>query len=842
MIPDLFLYDDRLKFFLLSLFCALLFFSSAAQTITGSVSDEKGNSLAYSSVYIKGSTKGTTANSDGKFFIAVSRGTYTVVCAHVGYQKTEQQIKVDTGTITFHFILQEQTAELKEVVVKPNAEDPAYAIIRNAIRTRKEHLNEVKEWQALVYMKGMVRSYKVPKKILGIVLNPNRDIVDSTGKGILYFSESLTHFSRRLPRDFKEEVISAKVSGSSQDFGFNSPATMEVNLYENNIDLVGLNSRGFISPISNNALYFYRYKYLGTFYEDGREISKIQVMPKRKFEPCFAGGYINIMEGSWRIHSLNLLLTRESQMEIVDSVRIVQQLFPVNNTYWMPQQTNLSVDFTFMGFKAGANFTAVYSDYTFKSLSTSHFRGSVIKTIDTSANKKTVAYWDSIRPMPLTMEERHDYLKKDTLERRFKDPNYLDSIDKRSNRIGLAGLAVLGTNQIIRKKKLSIYYPSFINSVQYNTVEGWLFDFSPVINYWGDTNAFTITPHVRYGFSSKHFNAAATARFTIGRTYRKRWNISAGGGKYIYQINSEEPIGPLVNTVGTLFYKQNYLKIYENAFGRITGSHAFQNGISLMLSGSYEDRFPLENTDTTYTWVKRPDRHFTSNYPEELPPGYFVRHQALLTTIRLDWQPGQKFIQYPTRLVSLGSTMPRFTLEYKKAWAGILGSDANFSKWKVAVKDDINMKLAGILDYYVTAGSFFNNGNVQLPDWQHFNGNLTIIANTAKQYLNSFQLAPYYANSTKDNFFATANIEWHLNGLFTNKIPVIRRFNLGLVTGTNSFYVDESRNYEEIFVGIENLFKVLRIDFVWGYDGFNKKAKNGIIIGLSGVFTGQGVE
>ena len=136
-------------------------------------------------------------------------------------------------------------------------------------------------------------------------------------------------------------------------------------------------------------------------------------------------------------------------------------------------------------------------------------------------------------------------------------------------------------------------------------------------------------------------------------------------------------------------------------------------------------------------------------------------------------------------------------------------------------------------------GGFFRNENVQLPDWQHFNGNLTIIA---KEYTNTYQLAPYYANSTKDQFFITGNVEWHLNGLLTNKIPFIRRWNWGLVTGSNGFYVDESRNYFEFFVGIENIFKIIRVDYIWGYDGFNKKPKNGILIGFSGVFTGQGVQ
>lgn len=819
--------------------CCLMANGLLAQNLVGRVVDTTGKPLPYSSVYVKGGTRGTTANNEGRFFLELPQGQHTIVCAHVGYQKEERQVVLEGQPQELVFTLRQQQTELKTVVVRQNAEDPAYAIIRNAIKKRREHLNEVKQWQVMVYMKGLIRTYEVPRRLFGRKIEPNRDIIDTSGKGIVYFSESLTRYSRRIPADYKEEVVSAKVSGRSQGFGFNSPSDMEMNLYQSNIALSGLNSRGFISPLHDNALYFYHFKFEGTFYEDGLEISKIRVMPRRKYEPCFAGGYINIIEGSWRIHSLDLYLTRESQIEVVDSVRIIQQLFPVGGKYWMPQHTHFDANFGMMGFKAGATFSAVYSDYDTQKNLEGIFKGNVVKTIDTAANKKSVAYWDSIRPAPLTAEERQDYLKKDTLERRMRDPHYLDSIDRRSNKPGVMGLLFYGGSVLKRNKKMTYQYPSLLQSIQYNTVEGWLLDISPTIRHWGDTGAFVFQPHIRYGFASQHFNAAATISKTFGRNYKKRWNITLNGGQYVYQINPNNPIDPLVNTISTLLYTQNHMKIYEKAFGEITARHSFNNGLRIQVATSYEDRMPLLNTDTSYTWHKVKNRRFTDNYPEELPSGSFDRHQVFLTSVKLTWQPGQKFVEYPNRLVSLGSNQPVFRLHLTKAWQNVFASDSRFEKWMLGVEDDFNMRLGGVVRYNFSTGGFFNNANVQLPDWQHFNGNLTIVA---RQYIHSYQLAPYYANSTKDRFYATGNVEWHFNGLLTNKIPLIRRWNLGIVTGSNGFYVDRNRNYFEFFVGIENILKVIRVDYVWGYDGFNNKPKSSIIIGLGGIFTRQGIE
>jgi hypothetical protein len=94
---------------------------------------------------------------------------------------------------------------------------------------------------------------------------------------------------------------------------------------------------------------------------------------------------------------------------------------------------------------------------------------------------------------------------------------------------------------------------------------------------------------------------------------------------------------------------------------------------------------------------------------------------------------------------------------------------------------------------------------------QHFNGNETFIN---LKYLNSFQLAPYYKYSNSEKFYALAHLEHHFNGLLTNKIPGFNKLKWNLVAGSNAFYVNDQNYYVEVFGGIENIFKLLRIDFV----------------------------
>ncbi len=824
---------------LLAFVFVLTGFLSKATLVTGGVIDAASNPISFSSIYIKGSSKGTTANVEGRFVLDLSPGKYTLYCTHVGYEKVEQQITVGEKTMDIFFRLYPLKIQMRDVVVKANGEDPAYAIIRKAIASRSEHLNEVKQWQVDVYMKGLMKTVQVPNKILGVKVRPDRNVIDSSGKGIIYLSESITKYSRRLPGDYKEEILSAKVSGRSQGFGFNSPKTMELNLYENNISIESMNSRGFVSPISNNALNFYRYKYEGTFYEDGVEINKIRIIPKRKYEPCFAGGYINIIEGDWRIHGIDLYLTKESQIEIVDSLRIQQQMLPINKKFWMPQQTTFFAAFGFLGFKANANFNAVYTDYDLNHKFDKKFFGKVIRTADTASSKSSLSYWEKIRPVPLTEEEEKDYLKKDTLEQKYKDPAYRDSLDKIRNKFSINRFLFSGLSKTKRAKKMRYTIPSLTEMMSYNTVEGAVLNFTPRIIHFGDTGAYSIIPNLRYGFTNKRLQASVTVNKTFGNNYNNRWNMSVSGGRNMVQINPQNPITTFQNTIATLLYNNNYMKLYEKSYVSIGAGKMLADGLRGNISFSYEDRQLPENADTTYHWRKMKGRSFTSNYPKDVTQGLFPDHQAFIAAIRLSYQPGQKYIQYPNRRFSVGSDWPTFTLNYTHGFKNTFGSDVDFGKWKLAVNDELNFKLAGQLTYNIAIGGFINNNEAYLPDATHFLGNQPL---TAAPYVRSFQLAPYYYNSNFNQFFTSLNLEHHFNGFLTNKIPFIRKMNLDLITGTNSFYVNKDKYYTEVFLAVGNILKFLRVDFVWAYRSDISKPQFGVVFGFGGIFTGDGID
>jgi len=846
-----------MKKLLLFLSVAILFsIKSFAGKVRGRVLDEKNNPLPYASLLVKELSKGTTCNQEGRYTLDLKPGTYTLIVQYVGYAKLEKRMQVSNNDIQLDIQLQPQQLRLNDVVVKSNAEDPAYEIIRNAIKKRETYRAPLDSFTCEAYIKTLIKTRKLPRKILGQKIDSTdwkQMNVDSLGRGIIYLSESLTKIAFKKPDKIKLEVISGRESGSN-GYGFNFPTF--INFYENNVNVLtgAFAPRGYVSPIADGALGFYKYHFLGSFFEDGKEVNKIQVIPKRKYEPLFSGT-INITEGDWRIHSLDLMLTKESQLELLDTVQIKQIHFPVTNNVWLTKDQIVYFTFNLLGIDAVGNFLNVYNNYDVDPTFSKKYFNKIVVKYDTGVNKKPKSYWDSVRPVPLEPDEIKDYKVKDSMYQYQHDSaytqHYRDSLRKMQGKISVKNIL---WNGFIRsnydpKKWTSVTWQPLLKQISYNTVEGLVANAEASISraFPKIKRQLSFTPHVRYGFSNTHFNAYGTLQwnkrnFWWSNNYLSdedaesftRSDFSISGGKRVSQFNKDEPITPLQNSVTTLFANHNYMKIYENYFAAFNYSPRTQGGIKYSINLLYEDRLPLNNT-TDFTIIKYSPQKFTPNYPTEILKEQFSRHQAVLATATFEYQPGQKFIQYPRYRMPLGSKYPTFTLSYQKGLKNILGSDVDFDKWDFTITDNMNFKLAGQLRYRIDVGGFLNNRIVFIQDYRHFNGNKLI---AASEYLNSFQLAPYYANSTTASFYTTAHIEHHFNGMLTNKIPLFKRLNWNLVAGSNAFYVNTHNNYVEIFAGLENILKLFRVDVVGAYLN-GKKGQVAVRIGLGGLLGGK---
>lgn len=821
-----------LRLFAPILFLLLLPSSIFAAVVKGRVTDENGDGLSFATIVEKGTTNGTSANVDGYYTLEIADGTHAITAQYIGYQSSTKNVNT-TDKSAVNFKLNPQTLSVGEVTIKANGEDPAYPIMRKVIEKRKYHADLVKTFETDVYLKGNFGTRSAPKSIMGFKLS-KEDLeesgIDSTGKGIFYLLEQLTQYTYQAPGKEYSKVMSIRQSGDPKGIGF---ATMPpiTNIYDNNVTILGnISKRGFITPANSNAFLYYKYKFMGSYMEGDRMINKIKVIPKRKFEPLFSG-FVYVVEDEWVFQSVDLKLTKESQMDMLDTLRLEQTYIPIAKDLWIIQSQVIYPVLKLFGFQlAGSMVTSYKNQKVNQPVDVHKFDGNIISSYDTSANDRPLAYWDSIRPIPLNEDEVKDFVKKDSLYINQKDK--MDSLSKipRTN-FGFSDF-LFGT-PMIRRGKDSWTMQSVLNSVAYNTVEG--VNATLTLNWRHKINEnryYNFELRNRYGFSNSHYNALG--KFTYSSTDPKWtsrfWNISVYGGKYVYQLNNSNPITPFISELYTLFGGDNYMKLYEKSYGKVLVNRNWGNGFKAAAFASYEHRMPLENT-TDYTFSESNKKDITPNNPINL--GTFETHNAAIVGLALSYQPGWKYIQYPKFKSPVGSTAPIFTVRYTKGIPNLFDSKSDFDKWNIEIEHQVNLRLLGTVNYKLGAGGFLNDNYVGIPDMKHLFGNQTFLSNP---YLSSFQLAPYYRFSNTADLYGEAHVEWHLNGWLTNKIPVFRRLNWNLVGASNVLYIDKDNYYAEVSLGLENigvkLFRFGRVDLVAGYESGKGKPSIGVRVGL----------
>jgi Family of unknown function (DUF5686)/CarboxypepD_reg-like domain len=819
---------------LLCIFTAVLLCNTARGGILkGMIRDTAGIVLPAATVYIEGTTIGTTSNSKGEYELPLGAGAYVAKCTFVGYsQRSYKFIITGNEVVTHDFTLLEQNLELGEFTIHAGGEDAAYKIMRAAIKRREQHLGVINNFQTSVYTKAVVKSRKLPDKFMGEkIKTPDLD-VDTGGKGVLYLSEQYSDYYKSGSKQ-QTVIHSVHQSGNPSGFGMAQLPSV-ISFYNNSINL--FTTRNAVSPLSDNALYYYKYKLLGTFTENGVLVNSIQVIPKREFEPCFSGT-IYITDDDYAIHSLDLRLTKQNGLDVLDTVQIRQIYLPLQGNVQVIKSQNIYLTAKVFSFDVTAGIVSVYNNQKVNEpLPDSLFSDNIVSRYDKNATRNTDSFWNNNRPVMLDTEEKRNFRVQETLNKKTTTLTYRDSIRKKENVFKVFNV-LTGKKWVLPHEKNTVAISPALFFVNYNAVEG--LNFTPRITwkYLRDSfNSLTTFVDGRYGCSNRHFNVLSKGYFTHSSKENtgKKWGLGAELGTTVAQYADAEPVYPLLNTITALIWQENDLKLYEKTTGTLFFRENYGNGWIWATKLSYQERSPLTNT-SFYSFASA-HTDFENNLPAPLAAiAPMTKHIALLYKINLSWTPGFTYIQYPDYISPVSSKNLKFTLEYSKGIPGIAGSKTDFDKMSLKVENYHRLGLLGTLAYNMTVGGFLSAKYAPVPDLMFPMGNRGL--GIASPYLGSFQFAPFYAFGNKEPLFSEAHIEYKLKGLVTNKIPGLRNATMYLVAGCNSFYANAALHYTEVFGGLENIgirkLHMFRLDFVQSWDSFSGR-NSGLRLGISG--------
>jgi hypothetical protein len=319
------------------------------QVLKGKITNQAGDPIQYSTVYIRELKQGTTSNTKGEYEIRLPAGNYTVTYQNLGFQPVSVDIILSDKTITKNVILPIQYYEIPEVRINASGEDPAYIIMRKAIGLAPYYLNNISYYKAEVYLKGNLVINRIPKLMQrSIKIEARRESGSSGGTtmkaGDSYLMESFNEIEFTAPDKYFQKVISFNSTFPEQGNDISPMDFIKASFYQPVLADIA------ISPLSPNAFSYYNFKYMGASLQGNHTINKIQVIPKRKSQQVFEGT-IYIIEDLWCLYSVDL--TNEN---LVGKVSIQQLYIPVKDDIWMPVSHKFEIKIGIVGFKADAGY------------------------------------------------------------------------------------------------------------------------------------------------------------------------------------------------------------------------------------------------------------------------------------------------------------------------------------------------------------------------------------------------------------------------------------------------------------------------------------------------------
>lgn len=837
---------------------------SNAQVIRGRITDNTGLPMAAASIYIAELRQGTTTNSDGQYEIALPPGTYTISYQFLGYMPVTRVFTLGTEDITTDIILTEQLFEIPPVRVSATGKDPAYFMMRKAIGMAPFHLRQIKTYKAEVYIRGGGSIDKIPvmlKRRLKIEANEG-----NLEEGKYYFSESLNHITFTTPDKYVHRVISSN-STVQVSQGQTSPMDfLEASFYQPVLVDVA------ISPLAPNAFSHYSFTFLGSSSQGDYVIDKIQVTPRRRSQQLFSG-VIYIVEDLWAIHSLDL--TNENMAGSVRIRQLYNPVeqeiwMPVSHEF----EADISImgvkarasytsavkylevepDRSLAVPKAYATIPDAGPEEDVKTPEQREIEALLAKDelsardmsklarlnrkntsrneekppleivekttfiIEEDATQKDSSYWKEVRPIPLTKEESASLAvvtASDTpLARR--DTSTL-SVTLGAGSKKKRGPAVTFVKDLAGGKR---WQPSKNSTLEFdglldlknfsfNTVDGFTAGTGMNLSVKsGETGRFTLAPTVRYAFSRQRLMWNVTANLFYDPMRSGNLYLRAGSQSDEF---SSSGVNPLVNTVSSLFFRENWMKLYDS-FYFIAGHRGdLANGINLSLSAMYERRETLEN-NSSYSFFRR-DIPYSVNLPENPfingeEEGYELLWPSgsnhLSFTAGMTWTPRQRYKLSGGAKINAGSDYPTFSLTWKH---GYNYNDSRAGHYDMFIADIFRTSRFGSMNEFrwrIRGGGFINSHNLMLQDIYFFNAQASPVL--LNNYEDAFYLKPYYSLSTP-RVFAEGHIRYTSPTLLLKRLPglshTLIRENIGLsalVTPEMGYYYEAGYALSEIFL------------------------------------------
>ena len=777
--------------------------------IMGTITDgDTGEPLPFVNIIFKGTNIGVTSDFDGNYSIETETPGDTLIASFIGYERSYALV-IEGKFQVIDFVMKSQNVLLDAVIIRPGinpAEVLLAKIIENKPNNDPDHFDS---YQYEAYTKIELDANNITEKFKNRRIYRHFDFIfdnvdTSTINGKTYLpiflSESLSDvYGRKDPRGFIEKIKATKISGINNQSAMQllGDEFLGTEIYDNYIQIFQLN---FVSPIANGALPFYRYYLVDSAFFDDKWCYKVMYKPRHKQTLTFTGNFW-VHDTTFAIKEIEMRIADDANMNYVNDLVIHKEFEIVDGEHWAVVRDNTIGDFNviennkrtlgFFGRK-----TTTYRDYVINQPKESKFYNAPVNVIvSDSAGDHSEEFWAESRHEELSKDERTVYYMIDTLSTIPQFKTYIDIAE-----MVITGYYVKGKFEI----------GPYASMLSFNAIEGARFRFG------GRTsNAFStkvmLGGYVAYGTLDGRFKYGGNVLYMLNKNPRR-----ALRGSFRYDL---EQLGASQNAfredffLAFLFRRQPADKLSFVEEIKLAYEHEWFTGFTNTLILMNRNLYPVGGTKFEF--------YYQDDATQKIAEEDAITSAEIGLDLRFAYKERVSMGEFER--VSLGAKFPIVDVKYAYGMPNFFKSDYEYHKIQIGIRHWFNVFSLGWSRFRIEGGRIW--GTLPYPLLKLHEGNETYFFDES-----AFNMMNYY-EFVSDKYLSVYYTH-HFNGLLFNRIPLFRKlkwrevaFVTGLVGGmdqknkeysvfpTGMYTLDKP--YFEAGAGIENIFKIIRIDAVW---------------------------
>ncbi|MCM1483391.1 MAG: DUF5686 and carboxypeptidase regulatory-like domain-containing protein [Muribaculaceae bacterium] len=784
--------------------------------------------VPYAAIFLKGSDRGGLADENGIFDISTDKPFSVMQVSAMGY--TTKLIPVKRGVVTDIVVdISPDGVALGEVVVKPKKEkyskrnNPAvdfmHRIVDASERTDpKRHDN----FNYTMYERiTMALDNFNPESTKNVMLKRYdflKEYVDTSeisGKPILNLNsreKAARVFYRRDPRTEKVYVDGIRQEGLGDFMDqdnmriFFEDILREIDVYDNDINIL---QNRFVSPLSRLAPDFYKFYLSDTVMVGDERCIELSFVPRNSKSFGFTGRiYVPEGDSTMFIKKVVMNVPKEINLNFISHIYFEQNFVKAPDGSRLKVSDDMTAEVSILPGTQGlyVRRNTAYTGHNFNAPAYDRLFSPLGREIVASgAEERDAEFWNKARLIPISGKEDNVGLM---LARLRQQPLYYWT--EKVIKIAFTGYISTGN-----PSKVDIGPMNTV--ISHNTMEGYR------LRAGGMTTAnlckrFFGRGYVAYGTHDHKWKYRGEVEWAFNdkKYHAREFPIHSLRAYYMYDTDMLGQHYAFTNPDNMFlsFKRQKDLQMTYHRVGQLEYTLELRNNFSVVGGLRYERQYATEFMT------------FIIGYGDVYP-----HYSQASFSLQLRYAPGEKFYQTKTHRYPINLDAPVVMVTQTYSPKGFMGSMFEINKTEISLQKRFWMSAFGFTDIILKGGHVWSRS--AYPDLLIPNANLSY---TIQPESFSLMNAMEFINDS----YAAWDFTYWANGAILNYIPLLNKLKLReafsfrgiwghLSKRNNPEYNDglfrfpevshtmamKHTPYMEAGVGLDNIFKILRVDYVW---------------------------